>query len=121
ALAPYVAGLAKKLGIPGGAVTKYGTQFVVGLPHTSRFAVVAQGNSRIEPLHSIAVSAFDGEMIYHDTTMEFHKGRGGGAPPRQLAIVTARAWLTKLGWPGESMNVLRVTPLGAASTSSGEV
>ncbi len=54
------------------------------------------GQAPRPPLHSVAVSHVTGELVYHDASY----------PPRErwrdnpFAVAAARAWLTRLGWPG---------------------
>jgi hypothetical protein len=57
-----------------------------------------------KPLHSLAVSLTTGELIYHDRRN--HMLPHAAAPLGQAkSIVTAQAWLSRLGWPGHRMPV----------------
>jgi len=70
---------------------------------------VGTPDSRV-PLHSLAVSELTGEVVYHDLPPL----APAGAPPARLtpapaptkteAVAVARAWVTRLGWPGGRMH-----------------
>jgi hypothetical protein len=66
--------------------------------------LVAQdgGGPSRQPLHSLAVSLDSGEVIYHDRR-NFILPRTHRPLGRRTAIAVARAWLTRLGWPGLRM------------------
>jgi hypothetical protein len=55
-------------------------------------------------LHSLAVSATTGELVYHDRR-NFRLPRSRAPVRRGEAIRAARRWLTMLGWPGTAMPV----------------
>jgi hypothetical protein len=71
--------------------------------------VAADGGTDRRPLHSLAVSISTGELIYHDRR-NFLLPRARHPAPRVLAVAAARHWLTRLGWPGESMPLKRFGP-----------
>ncbi len=59
----------------------------------------------VPPLHSLAVSTTTGEVIYHDLRYQSVDPRQH-IPSQARAIAEARAWLTRLGWPGQRMPVM---------------
>lgn len=65
------------------------------------FATDREATSQI---HSVAVSLQTGELIYHNTRVTPVPVRPG-APPSAADIAAARAWLSRLGWPGEKMPI----------------
>ncbi|MDQ2830683.1 MAG: hypothetical protein M3Y74_16755 [Chloroflexota bacterium] len=93
--------LARSLGIPdrvtraraGGAIWLVAAN-ATGLP-----------GPHVPPLHSLAVSTTTGEVIYHDLRYPNVDPRQH-IPSQAQAVAEARAWLTRLGWPGQRMPVL---------------
>ena len=83
----------------------------------ARWVVIAEGGGRsLPPLRSIAVSPLTGELVYHDAAPP------PVAPVQPLtagarAVAAARAWLTRLGWPGGAMPLQAVEPLAASATA----
>jgi hypothetical protein len=73
---------------------------------------VDRGTSTLGPdsLHSLAVSTVMGEVVYHDQLNAQWVGTGG--LDRAGVVSAARAWLTRLGWPGAGMPVRRVRTNG---------
>jgi hypothetical protein len=57
-----------------------------------------------QPLHSLAVSLTEGELIYHDRRNNLlpHATAPLG---RRMSVSVARTWLARLGWPGHVMPV----------------
>lgn len=63
-------------------------------------------------LHSLAISTLTGELVYHDERL---CPSSSSQPPRMNAAgatALARAWLTRLGWPGARMPVQSVQMYG---------
>lgn len=91
-----VARLARLLGIDAAVTTRNGGN----APWT--VAATAGVSAAGPTLHSVAVSTATGEVVYHDV-------RGVGAPRgaqgRAVAVAAARAWLTRVGWPGSGLPV----------------
>lgn len=88
----------------------------IGAAGTSWVVATTGGTSSTSPLHSVAISALTGELVYHDAS----------APPAtnvapllagNRAIETARGWLTRLGWPGRTMPLRGVEPLSSSATA----
>lgn len=74
--------------------------------------VAAQGGAPSRrPLHSIAVSSATGELVYHDAsytrTLRREQWRDNS-----FAVAAARAWLTRLTWPGARMTVAPIEHSG---------
>ena len=59
-------------------------------------------------LRSIAVSLVTGELVYHDTSYPRQEQWRDNA----YAVSAARAWLTRLGWPGARMPLTEVEHSG---------
>jgi hypothetical protein len=117
-LASYAATLAHTLKIRGSVAH---ATVPVPLPGGARrelFDAVVQrsGTAPNAPLHSVAISSFDGRLIYHDTTPE-------SAAQAKLAIApaaatqVARAWLQSLGLPGPGMPLIAMAPIGGPAGS----
>jgi hypothetical protein len=75
-------------------------------------AAVDGEDSPREHLHSLAVSLTSGEVIYHDRR-NLDLPHAHAPVGRATAVAVARAWLTKLGWPGARM------PLAAVDRAPG--
>lgn len=118
ALAPYVVSLARRLGIPGKAVRAYDYLPVGIRPRLATFEYVATGTGRTaaSPLRSVAVARFNGEVIIHNTTYAL-RGKPGQPLGRAAITSAARSWLDHLGWPGDSMPVLSIAPIGGLKGS----
>jgi hypothetical protein len=59
-------------------------------------------------LRSVAVSLVTGELVYHDTSYPRQERWRDNA----YAVSAARAWLTRLGWPGARMPLTEVEHSG---------
>lgn len=106
---PRAAHLARKLGIP--ATVTFWNDLSRVVPRSQATWVVAAIHappSRL-PLHSLAISLDTGELLYHDLH-DVRSASPGGTLGKQRAVAIARAWLTRLGWPGKTMPVISVAP-----------
>lgn len=104
--APRAAALARALGITAPVTrTIYGSARWVEAVDGARDPLRAT-------LHSVAISALTGELVYHDE----RQCPSSSSQPRRLhpagAAALARAWLTRLGWPGARMPVQSVQMYG---------
>jgi len=71
-----------------------------------RFLVATQGSGTLtHPIKSVAVSRFNGVLIYHDTTDDAGLLQRSPSPTVTRAVSLSRAWLVALGWPGRAMPV----------------
>jgi hypothetical protein len=103
--APHVARLAHLLGIRARATRAVSAGAI--------WAVAADGGlPSKQPLHSLAVSTATGELVYHNTVYQPLVGPPHAQDKASVAAA-ARAWLTRLGWPGRDM------PLQAAALLPG--
>ena len=99
-LPPYVASLAKTLKIhdtPSHATLPVAADG--GRRETIDAVVQRTGTAPNSPLHSVAISEFDGRFIYHDTGPETAAQAKQTIAPA-TATQVARAWLSTLGLPG---------------------
>jgi len=85
-----VARLARSLGIHAPV------QRIAGESGAAWLIATEGGRSPRPPLHSVAVSRVTGELVYHDASYP-RRERWRDNP---FAVAAARAWLTRLGWPG---------------------
>jgi hypothetical protein len=108
--APHVARLAHLLGIRAHATRAVSAGAI--------WAVAAEGGlPSNQPLHSLAVSTATGELVYHNTAYQPLVGPSH-ARDRASVVAAARAWLTRLGWPGRDMPLQAAAPLpGGASNA----
>jgi hypothetical protein len=108
--APHVARLAHLLGIRAQATRAVSAGAI--------WAVAAEGGlPSKQPLHSLAVSTATGELVYHNTAYQPLVGPPH-AQDRASVVAAARAWLTRLGWPGHDMPLQTAAPLpGGASNA----
>ncbi len=88
-----VARLARSLGVHAPV------QHVTGASGAAWLVATEGGRSPRRPLRSVAVSRVTGELVYHDAsyTRTAPRERWRDNPS---AVAAARAWLTRLGWPG---------------------
>ena len=76
------------------------------------WAVAAEGGAPSrQPLHSVAVAGTTGELVYHDASY-LRTPRRERWRDNPFAVAAARAWLTRLGWPGARMTVAPVEHSG---------
>ncbi len=66
--------------------------------------VAAGGLPSSQPLRSLAVDESTGEVIFHDRTYNVPRD-APAALPVATTTTLARAWLSRLGWPGAGMPV----------------
>jgi len=71
-------------------------QHVTGASGAAWLVATEGGRSPRRPLRSVAVSRVTGELVYHDGSY-LRRERWRDNP---FAVAAARAWLTRLGWPG---------------------
>jgi hypothetical protein len=101
--APHVARLAHLLGIRAQATRAVSAGAI--------WAVAADGGlPSQQPLHSLAISTATGELVYHNTAYQ-SLVRPPHAQDRASVVAAARAWLTRLGWPGHDMPLQAAAPL----------
>lgn len=95
--------LASSLGIPAAVRREKagGTTWLVD--------VTGYDTTSPRPLRSVAVDAATGEVLYHDTTPIPLEGASATLPIARVVSV-ARAWLSRLGWPGARMPVQSIAP-----------
>jgi hypothetical protein len=109
-LGPYVASLARTLKIRG-QVT-HATVPVTGFGAARQTFYSVTHGVPTGIFRSVAISAFDGHFIYHDTTPETAGQKKATITPA-AATSAARSWLGSLGLPGSRMPVIAVSPMGA--------
>ncbi|HZU11502.1 MAG TPA: hypothetical protein VFB58_01570 [Chloroflexota bacterium] len=72
--------------------------------------IVAQdgGGHSGRPVHSLAISEATGEVIYHDRR-NFQLPHANHPLGAGQAVLAARRWLTRLGWPGRDMPLIGIS------------
>ncbi|HCF99545.1 MAG TPA: hypothetical protein DEV93_03270 [Chloroflexi bacterium] len=110
----YVALLASRLGIHGQVTSTRTSEFLVNGRHATTYFYVSQGKgaSAANPIHSVAVSRFDGHVVVHNNASEL-RAVAGKPIPAQEAVRRARSFLKRLGWPVASMPLLGLSPFPA--------
>lgn len=71
---------------------------------TTWIVTAARASLAVRSLHSLAISAATGELVYHDTSYI----RQEPWIDNPSAVAAARSWLTRLGWPGTRMPLLEI-------------
>ncbi|HZU13879.1 MAG TPA: hypothetical protein VFB58_13640 [Chloroflexota bacterium] len=104
-----LAGLAHRLGIRASPTCRNARTYQPMPCSSGSWRVAASGvlPSRL-PLHSLAVSLANGELIYHDLSydrLSYH----GSPLAHARAVLIARAWAREMGWPARRMPLLSVT------------
>jgi hypothetical protein len=118
-LSAYVATLAKRLAITGTVKVSHTPEVLDSGPRTTTYFYVSRGtgNSASNPIRSVAVSQFDGRVIFHNNATDFQTTPGKPVAASD-AVRKARLFLQRMGWPGSSMPVLSVTSFAGARAGS---
>ena len=82
-------------------------QRITGESSAAWLVATEGGRSPRPPLHSVAVSRVTGEFVYHDASYTHTTPRERWRD-NPFAVAAARAWLTRLGWPGARMPLTAV-------------
>jgi hypothetical protein len=115
-----VALLARRLAITGSVKVSHTPELLGTGRRTTTYFYVSRGTgaSATSPIRSVAVSGFDGHVIFHNNATDFlaAPGKPIAAP---AAVSKARLFLERMGWPGSSMPLLSVSTLGGGGRGPG--